>query len=510
MQERLARKLGFKWKGIYYKWLSLPFGFKLSPYCFQKLMRQVVKHCRYLRMKILQFLDDGMGGHSSFVEAVRQRNMMFNLLCKLGFRLSTKSSPLPEQTKVFLGMVVHMAGAVCTFHVPQDKIDRLKVLIADTVDGVDAWTMRKLAKVTGKCLSMSLAIPMTRLMSRSLYECMHSNNTREWDALIKSEPGAVKELKWLMEAIEPFNEKGFPIWVSEGVADFDITADASPVAGGFKVAETVENKISLMATVLFRPEEAEMAQCHRELWIVCLLVRGLAFQLSGKKIRIRVDAKTTELYWKNGGGKSPILTRMTKLLWATCVGHRITIVDIVHIAGTRMVEEGVDDLSRPKKTVFGSERDREHWALTEEVFGLLQAWVGGPFSFDRFASRVNKKCERFAAAGWEPEAVGPAGAFAETHDWAKQADGSAEWNYCFPPHRLIADCLARCERDAAWMCIIVPNWPSMTWWPKLCRHAKRWKVLGRHGVMQRMEEGRWVPVRRASLEMVAVVVDCRV
>ena len=191
-----------------------------------------------------------------------------------------------------------------------------------------------------------------------------------------------------------------PIWVSEGVADFDITADASPVAGGFKVAETVENKISLMATVLFRPEEAEMAQCHRELWIVCLLVRGLAFQLSGKKIRIRVDAKTTELYWKNGGGKSPILTRMTKLLWATCVGHRITIVGIVHIAGTRMVEEGVDDLSRPKKAVFGSERDREHWALTEEVFGLLQAWVGGPFSFDRFASQVNKKCERFAFFGF--------------------------------------------------------------------------------------------------------------
>ena len=24
MQERLARKLGFKWKGIYYKWLPLP------------------------------------------------------------------------------------------------------------------------------------------------------------------------------------------------------------------------------------------------------------------------------------------------------------------------------------------------------------------------------------------------------------------------------------------------------------------------------------------------------
>ena len=174
VQERLARQLGFKWNNIYYKWLSLPFGFSLSPYCFQRLMRQVVKHCRYLRMKILQFLDDGMGGHASFVEAVRQRNDMYILLCKLGFRLSTKSSPLPEQTKIFLGMVVHMAGMVPTFHVPQDKIDKLQNLLHESVNELDTWSMRKLAKITGKCLSMSLAIPMTRLMSRSMYECMHS------------------------------------------------------------------------------------------------------------------------------------------------------------------------------------------------------------------------------------------------------------------------------------------------------------------------------------------------
>ena len=32
VQERLARQFGFHWKQLYYKWLSLPFGFKLSPY----------------------------------------------------------------------------------------------------------------------------------------------------------------------------------------------------------------------------------------------------------------------------------------------------------------------------------------------------------------------------------------------------------------------------------------------------------------------------------------------
>ena len=100
-----------------------------------------------------------------------------------------------------------------------------------------------------------------------------------------------------------------------------------------------------------------MAQCHRELWIMCLLVRGLAFELAGKRTRIQVDAITTVTYWRNRGGKSLLLTSMTKLLWATCVANRITIIEIVHIAGSTMVVEGVDDLSRPKLASFGSERD---------------------------------------------------------------------------------------------------------------------------------------------------------
>lgn len=509
VQERLARQLGFRWRDIYYKWISLPFGFVHSPYCFQRLMRQVVKHCRWARQKILQFLDDGMGGHASFVEAVRQRNDVYNLMCNLGFRLSTKSDPLPEQTKRFLGMIVHTAGPVCTFHVPLDKIEKLKVLMESALTEVDAWTMRKIAKITGKLLSMSLAIPMTRLMSRSLYACMHSNSRLDWDGLIASSAEAVRELRWMVGAMAPFNTIGFPIWVSDGVADFDITADASPTAGGFVVTDAMEDRIRMLATVWFRPEETDMAQCHRELWIVCLLVRGLAFQLAGKRIRIRVDAMTTVSYWKNGGGKSALLTSMTKLLWATCLANRITIVDIVHIAGTTMVEEGVDDLSRPKLASFGSERDREGWSLTTECLQLLQRWVGGPFSIDRFASRVNAKCARYTAARWEPEAVAPASAFADAHDWRQQPDGSWEWNLCFPPHWLVAGCLARAERDRAWMCLIVPNWPSMTWWPKLCRYEVRRRSLGTVGSLQRLEGGRWVPIRRAPFDLVAVVVDCR-
>ena len=112
---------------------------------------------------------------------------------------------------------------------------------------------------------------------------------------------------------------------------------------------------------------------------------------------------------------------MTKLLWATCVRNRITIVDIVHIPGTQMVLEHVDALSRPAPTVFGTEADREEWRLEQGMFEALQSFFGVVFTVDRFASRTNARCLRFNSKQWEPEAMHPSSAFA--HAWGAAGTG---------------------------------------------------------------------------------------
>ena len=38
--------LGFKWAGVYYRFIKLPFGLSLSPYFFTKVLRPVVKYLR--------------------------------------------------------------------------------------------------------------------------------------------------------------------------------------------------------------------------------------------------------------------------------------------------------------------------------------------------------------------------------------------------------------------------------------------------------------------------------
>jgi hypothetical protein len=48
VDERLARTMGFIWQGEFYKFTCLPFGFKLAPYAFVKVGRQVVKKWRHI------------------------------------------------------------------------------------------------------------------------------------------------------------------------------------------------------------------------------------------------------------------------------------------------------------------------------------------------------------------------------------------------------------------------------------------------------------------------------
>jgi hypothetical protein len=48
VDERMARTMGFQWRGCFYKFACLPFGFKLSPYAFVKVGRQIVKKWRLM------------------------------------------------------------------------------------------------------------------------------------------------------------------------------------------------------------------------------------------------------------------------------------------------------------------------------------------------------------------------------------------------------------------------------------------------------------------------------
>ena len=50
--------LGFKWRGQYYRWRSLPFGMSCSPYFFAKVLRPVVAYLRSIGLRVTLYVDD--------------------------------------------------------------------------------------------------------------------------------------------------------------------------------------------------------------------------------------------------------------------------------------------------------------------------------------------------------------------------------------------------------------------------------------------------------------------
>ena len=244
----MRRFFGLSFEGSYYVSNTIPFGFRLSAYWMHRMVKYVVSYFRSLGHACVPYLDDGCYGEVGFVRTVRYRNFVVPTWEGLGFRFNEKCDLLPFLSEEFLGIVVHLAAAVPTFHVPLRKLPGLDAQLRDLL-AEDLWRLRKVARVLGLLLSMSCAVPTARLFSRDLNEAMYPNQDgvseqslrRDWDQFVRSTPDARAELVWLLTHFRAENRRGFPIFwhtTIRELADHTLSVDASYRAGGWLAAPT--------------------------------------------------------------------------------------------------------------------------------------------------------------------------------------------------------------------------------------------------------------------------------
>lgn len=82
--------------------------------------------------------------------------------------------------------------------------------------------------------------------------------------------------------------------------------------------------------------------------------------------------------------------------------------------------------------------------------------IFGPFSVDLFASRLNKKCNKFYSRFPDPEAES-VDAFIKS--WKN------EFFYAFPPFALILRTIRKIINDKALGVLVVPLWSTQPWFP---------------------------------------------
>ena len=97
------------------------------------------------------------------------------------------------------------------------------------------------------------------------------------------------------------------------------------------------------------------------------------------------------------------------------------------------------------------------WMLHQDIFQKLSL-LWGPFENDLFASRLNKQVCTYVS--WKPD-PGATAVDAVSIVWDRKPF------YAFPPFSLIHRCLQKITADKAEGVMIVPMWPTQTYYPRM-------------------------------------------
>lgn len=95
------------------------------------------------------------------------------------------------------------------------------------------------------------------------------------------------------------------------------------------------------------------------------------------------------------------------------------------------------------------------WELSPLIFEQIEKRFES-FSIDLFATRLNRKCNKFYSRFPDPEAES---VDAFTRSWKNK------FFYAFPPFALILRTLRKIINDKAVGVLIVPLWPTQPWYP---------------------------------------------
>ena len=141
---------GFRWRGVEYVFIALPFGLSTAPFAFTKLMRQLVNKWTREGRRVMQYIDDGLfavSGKLTQEEAMAEAQSVLADLQAAGWKVNlTKSfghcaEAPPVHRCVALGMVIDTAKGV--FEVTDKRKGQIAAQAASLLDAAGPVLVRE-------------------------------------------------------------------------------------------------------------------------------------------------------------------------------------------------------------------------------------------------------------------------------------------------------------------------------------------------------------------------------
>ena len=432
--------LRFEFEGKLLEFTCVPNGLRTGPRFFTKVLKVPLA---YLREKegvtISGYIDDSILLGDSPEEVMVAGQKAADLLQDLGYMISEeKSVVVPTQKIEYLGFNIDSRRMVV--EMTELKVGKIRKLILE-VWKQQRCTVRKIAQVLGKLNATRPANPWVDLYNKNLENLKIQelrNNGYDYDAWVTISPECMGDLQWWLENLEKLEK---PIIRTK--PDYFIHTDASMAGWGChdnQTGETFGGEWSL--------EEKENHINYLELLGIFFGLKATCTWMVEKHIRIKSDNTTAVCcVQKQGSTQSRKCNRLAREIWNFAIERNLWI-SAEHCAGKNNQE--ADRGSRLFK-------DETEWAIRPEVFKDICKEFGN-LDIDLFASRLNKKLDRFCS--WHPDPE------AEMIDAFLQ-DWTIGRVYVFPPFAVLSAVIQKFISDGAEGVIIAPYWPTKPWFTRL-------------------------------------------
>ena len=430
--------LKFAYKSKLYKYTAYPNGLSSCPRNFTKLMKPVLCVLRTKGHIIIIFIDDLLLIATSFQKCCETVIETIQLLAKLGFVVHlTKSVFIPQQIATFLGFVINSTTMKITL--TTDKIVKITNHISKLLDS-SSPTIREVAQVIGYIISSLPAVQYGQCHYRAIEHdkiTALKNSKGNFDSHICLSNSATQELHWwLLNLPNSFN------FVVKPVVDVTMNSDASLSGWGGVMGEVSTGGH-------WTPDEANHHINYLEILAAYFVLKSFHQDIVNKHVKIMIDNTTAVAIINNMGTcHSDPCNSVACEIWKFCERNGIWLT-AAYIPGKQNITA---DLESRIKNI-----DTE-WMLNPQC--LAQALCSIPFStlIDLFASRINKQFEVYVSYRPDPYAK---------HIDAFTISWSNEQFYCFPPFSCILKAIRKIIQDKARGILVVPYWPTQTWYPVL-------------------------------------------
>ena len=447
---------GLYWKGWFFVFNSLPFGWSPSAYVYHNVGLGASQFIRSNRVPLSQYIDDRHIGQLRLARG--HPNIWSNLelaqasvfiaalvLVSCGYFIGLKKSVfVPVQCILFLGFLSDSVRQA--FILPDDK--KLKfAILRDSLIRLKSIPVRTLQRFAGKAVSFSLAVPAAKLFCREV-------NFNISSGLKNSRPVRMSEsLKKELEHWKFLDSwSGFLPWRQEWHFSVEIITDASNFGWGGVLAFPDNPK---RTRDYWDPEDIHTSGgiAVKEAKALLQTLSTFSHEVFNGRVDAYVDNKNLIGFWNNEGGKSITLSNEIKELFFMSL--KLNIILNLHYVPSR--SNDADAPSRFSSDIDCSLSDKT-WLLVESLFG--------PHSVDMMAipSNVRRSKNGNKLIFFSPHpVVGSSGINVFAQNFSP-----AENYYVFPPFLLIGPLLNFLKAYPVKVTLIAPDVsPKKYWWPLL-------------------------------------------